>query len=176
MRQIKLISWVVGVSLVGGAMTTAPAIAQRVDDASGTNAFNNTAIRYGFEPLKNVELTAAAIQETQGAITSLTNGGEISADTRTSLLALSERLSEINSRPWEHRRELDRNIRNSAAGLSKDLAEADASCRAATERNSLNSESCERLNSLVLKSNAFVKNLEVLETALLKRGQVARIY
>lgn len=175
MHQIKLISWVVGLSIVGGAMAAAPAIAQRADDASGTNVFNSTAIRYGFEPLKNIELTATAIQETQGAITELTNGDAISADTRTSLVALSERLSEINSRPWDHKRELDRNIRDSATGLSKDLAEAELSCRAATQ-NSANLESCERLDSLVVGISSFVSNIEGLENALLERGQVARIY
>lgn len=44
MRGIKLISWAVGLSIVGGVVTTGPAIAY--PDYGGTNVYNNTSPRF----------------------------------------------------------------------------------------------------------------------------------
>jgi hypothetical protein len=43
MYAIKSIGWVVGLSLVAGALTAAPARAQSYSDITGTNIWNNTA-------------------------------------------------------------------------------------------------------------------------------------
>lgn len=189
MCGIKFITWVVSLSIVGGAVTTAPASAQLNHAVTATDVSNSSAVQYGFQPLINTPSSAVAIEGMQNAITPLANDeeisnainsftkaedigaqdGEISADTRTSLLALSERLSEINRGLWKDEGELDQNIRGSAAGLSRDLADAEASCRA-------DASNCARLNSLVGKINAFVKNLETLRTTLERNGQEARIF
>ncbi len=170
MHGMKLISWIAGLSVIGGAIITAPASAEPANHAgTATNVFSNTAIRYGFEPLSNNPVLSPAVQEIQDLITSLTDGNEISPDTKASLLALLERFNETEQRSWAYEGEIDQNIRDSASGLLRDLAEADARCRA-------NASTCGNLNSLVEKITAFVSNLENLRTSLIRNGQEARIY
>lgn len=253
MRGIKLISWVVGLSMVGGAVTTVPAVA---NDISGPITNNQTNILYGFEPLLFTPEVDNALQGIQGSITSLTSesggqesingalsrsalitlltsesrgqgsingvngtltqggqnssaeesdssGGQagadsaaieganlstlsknaeenavsefLSADTRSALLELSKRLEEIENGLWAYGDELDQSIRDSASGLSEDLAAAEASCKT----NALDTENvlkCNKLTSLIQRVSTFVKEVENLRTNLNRGAQKARIY
>lgn len=85
------------------------------------------------------------------------------------LLTLSERLQEIEHGLWAYGDELDRSIRDSASGLSKDLAAAEASCGADALK-------CSELKSLVQRVSAFLNELENLRTNLNRGVQKARIY
>lgn len=64
-----MISWVIGLSMVGGAVTTVPVVAH---DASGPITNNQIDILYGFEPLSLTPEVDKALQGTLDAITSLT--------------------------------------------------------------------------------------------------------
>lgn len=116
-------------------------------------------------------------EETLGLVNSPSNrdnavgvdSADISPETRTALLELAERLQDIESGLWAYGDALDQSIRDSAKGLSRDLADARAACQASAA-------TCGRLNRLAVKIRSFTQNLETLRTSMDGAVQKARIY
>ena len=190
MRKIKAIGWVFGLSIVGVVLSTDPASAQLNHAATATNVSNNTAIRYGFEPIANnpevsTSLQAAinAINELVGSPEASAGGSEISPNTRTALLALLDRLQEIEGNLWTDGNELDQSIQDAANELARELADAQTNCQSGAEpRDNLATTDtpddlgCQRLNTLVKRISGFVTNLEALRNRLIESGQEERLY
>jgi hypothetical protein len=88
------------------------------------------------------------------------------------LIALSQRLTEINQERWAYTGVLDQTIQDASRGLAQDLTTASGACSASAQA----SPACERLSNLVRQTNTLLNNLENLRTSLIRSGQVSRIF
>lgn len=200
MNGRKLIGWAVGIAMVVGEMAATPAFAiPNYSDITGSNTNNQTDILYGFEPIVNLPVLNAALQEAIESVNSLLASGQeptagtagqeasntirsfrngvendadstaISPETRAALLALAEYLQEIEQGLWAYGNDLDSVIQASATGLKQDLAAANNDCQ-------VNPSNCGKLNSLVTRTSNFVQKLKAFEARLQQQVQKARIY
>ncbi|OLP18608.1 hypothetical protein BST81_09995 [Leptolyngbya sp. 'hensonii'] len=192
MRKLFLLS--LGLWVLGGVSLTAPALAQvsNGSDVSGTNVNNGPAIFGSSNAGGSLSDVLAAAGATANAADGLLGGPSasypttedrvartkqlvaqappLSPETRDALVKLRDYLRSLSSEPRPNLRAMDNKVRPAVTTLAKDVAAADAACKAQ------GGSACETYNDLASRTIVFLDALDALDGALKASLPIARTF